>query len=146
MHPQNLLLFERFVCLIRELILKAKTEEVLASYREYSEDNKYTYILEFFAGILSPADYSALKMSLYIRHQMDIHKDVGKLKADIRARFADRGANIANLCTAGYFEKYFIPLYNQLAIDNRQLTISKGLKTIFKIKDPRVIVTWGLFI
>jgi len=33
-------------------------------------------------------------------------------KEDIRDRFGKRGALIANLCTAGYFEEYLIPIYN----------------------------------
>lgn len=97
------------------LILKAKTEELLDSYREYSSKSKDGALLEFFASILTPSDYAALKMSLYLRDQMAKHsREVSKLKEDIREKFGERGANIANLCSAGYFENYFIPLFNQL--------------------------------
>lgn len=119
-----------------QLILKAKTEETLESYRKYSSENKYNKVLEFFAGILSPDDYSALKMSLYLRDQMSKNaRNVHKLKQDIRDKFGERGANIANLCTAGYFEKDFMPIYNQVSknefYDYYNLAVGIKAKALF---------------
>lgn len=96
------------------LILKTNTRETLESYQEYAAQNNDTKILEFFASILSREDYSALRMSLYLRYAKSKGRNVHRLKQDIRDKYGDRGANIANLCSADYFEKDFMPLYNQV--------------------------------
>ena len=50
-------------------------------------------------------------MSLFLRSELKRNRNVSGYKNDIREQFGERGANIANLCTAGYFENEFMPLY-----------------------------------
>ncbi|HEX7413832.1 MAG TPA: hypothetical protein VF411_07275 [Bacteroidia bacterium] len=82
----------------------------LNSYAEYYTKSNKNEILSFFQGYLSVADYTALKMSLFIRYQAKKGRDVNMFKKDIRDKFGDRGANISNLCSSGYFEDEFMPL------------------------------------
>lgn len=97
------------------LIWSSETVEALRSYSEFREDNKDAKTVEFFQTILSLDDFNALKMSLFMRDQMRQKKNVSTLKSQIRERYGERGACIANLCTTGYFENEFMPLYNQLS-------------------------------
>lgn len=93
------------------LIWKSTKSEALNSYNDYTTHNKDQKILDFFRPILNNNDFSALKMSLFLRVQSEMGKDINMYKAEIRNKFDDRGANIANLCSAGYFENEFEKLY-----------------------------------
>jgi hypothetical protein len=113
--------FEQMKPIVREYIgddkrfLDDKTCRLLDELQKYAQesggdDNK---VRKFFENIMLPDDYEALESALYIRKASRNHDDdVPKLKKDIRDSFGDRGSNIANLCTAGYFESYLMPLYN----------------------------------
>ncbi|MBS3076375.1 hypothetical protein J4481_01380 [Candidatus Pacearchaeota archaeon] len=95
------------------------------------EDKK---ILDFFSSLIPKEDLEALESSLFLRRKFNEKKDIRKLKEDIRRRFGDRGNNIANLCTAGYFEKFLIPLFNSSKEDFERIyevVISKLVLVIF---------------
>lgn len=95
-----------------DLIIKRERLKVLENYKKYKVRNRSDdTILAFFMDKLSPDDYDALKMSLFLRNEQRQGRNVSEYKRDIRDRFGERGANIANLCTAGYFENEFMPLY-----------------------------------
>ena len=118
------------------IILKKSKEELLASYKAYSTNNNDKSILAFFEGVLTKDDFSALKMSLYLRDQQNKGENVAEYKRDIRQKFGDRGANIANLCTAGYFEEEFMPLlYNSVSKEKfyeyYEIVVGKKAKALF---------------
>lgn len=93
-------------------VLEINTSELLYQLYKYNKENKNNQILNFFKPIIPSEDFEALESSLYLREVFLSNGDVSKLKQDIRKRFGDRGNTIANLCTAGYFEKFLMPLYN----------------------------------
>ena len=94
------LLEETSSSLLQDLVEFQKTK---------GEDKK---ILDFFQNIIPEEDLEALESSLYLKRKFLQRKDVKNLKEDIKKRFGDRGNNIANLCTAGYFENFLMPLFN----------------------------------
>lgn len=93
-------------------LLQTDTANLLEKLYNYNKENDDKQILQFFNGIIPPQDLEALEASLYLRSVFRKHEDVQSLKSDIRLSFGIRGNNIANLCTAGYFEEFLIPLYN----------------------------------
>ncbi len=93
-------------------LLQTETDTLLEKLYQYNKENNDKQVLEFFRPIIPPKDLEALEASLYLRSVFKKHEEVGKLKEDIRANFGTRGSNIANLCTAGYFEEFLMPLYN----------------------------------
>lgn len=88
------------------LIWKESKTETLNSYVSYLAKNPDQDISQFFSGILPPDDYSALRMSLFLRAQSKRGFKIDDLKRDISNRFGTRGNNITNLCSAGYFEQF----------------------------------------
>jgi hypothetical protein len=95
-----------------ELILKQGKEESLAAYSRYLKNNTDKDTLDFFTSILkNPDDVAALKMAFFIRSESKKGLSIIQYKRDIIQKFGDRGANIANLCTAGYFEKEIRPYF-----------------------------------
>ncbi len=117
------------------LIWKDSKEETLDSYNEYSAQNTDGKILGFFQGIMPPDDFIALKLSLYLRSEQLKGKNIHSYKQDIRDRFGDRGSNIANLCSAGYFENEFMPLYNLVSKEEfaeyYEIAIGKKARALF---------------
>ena len=71
-------------------------------------------ILKELEGKIPPLDYEALKVSLVLRYLYVRKKDINKLKLDILKKFGERGGNISNLCSAGYFERFIIPMFKSL--------------------------------
>lgn len=117
------------------LILKETKKTTLDTYSEYSRENANQTTLKFFESILDRDDFYALKMSLFIRSEMSRGVPVSAYKNDIRERFGERGSNIANLCTAGYFEKEFIPLYNAVTkeefFEYYEIAVAKKARALF---------------
>lgn len=99
-------------------LLEEETANLLDKLYKYNSDpGEDAQIKRFFEGIIPPADYDALESALYLRREFSNDGDVSKLKKDIRKKFGDRGGNIANLCTAGYFEGFLMPLYNNASAE-----------------------------
>lgn len=90
-----------------DLILDAEQEEILANYKSYNDTNPYTDLLSLYEGKIPPKDLYALKMSFFMKVQKENDINVDEYKQQIRARFGSRGAYIANLCNAGFFEREF---------------------------------------
>lgn len=105
-----------------ERVLKDSAYSLLGQLYKYEiskeADDK---LLTFFKNVLSKEDLDALESSLFVRYIFNDKKispnqkrfEIHKLKRDIYNRFSERGQFICNLCTPGYFEVFFIPLYNE---------------------------------
>lgn len=75
----------------------------LYEYNKKSNEDKA--LLELYRDLIPQQDLEILKAALYLRKKfVEKTDDTTKLKRDIIHNFGIRGKNIANLCTAGYFE------------------------------------------
>jgi len=94
-------------------ILKRETNDLLNKIYEYNKnDEEDRKILDFFRGVISEEDLEALDASLILRRAFENYEGVDSLKDDIREKFGSRGSRISDLCTAHYFEEFFMPLFN----------------------------------
>lgn len=93
-------------------LFKGSTAEVFKKVKLYTKTHPYSKVIRFFQDEIPPEDLEALKASMYLRDEFYKHHDVTKFKSDIVDQFGQRGKNICNLCTAGYFEGFFIPIWN----------------------------------
>jgi len=92
-------------------LLEVKTAFLFEDLCRFTKDKANQQILNFFAPTIPPQDLDALEAALYLRDAFEKRADpqiVKKLKEDIRTSFGIRGNNIANLCTAGYFEQFLM--------------------------------------
>ena len=71
--------------------------------------------IEFFAGKIPSEDVYILQSAVYIKKVFDRGGDIEGLKSGIRNRYGNRGVNICNLYSAGYFETWIKPLYESFA-------------------------------
>ncbi len=101
-------------------ILQKETQDFFNDLHSYDKKND-SQILTFFQKIIPPSDFEALEASLYLRNVFKNQARIGnqaerekvkKIKFDIIQAFGERGRNISNLCTSGYFEGFLKPLYN----------------------------------
>lgn len=121
-------------------LLEKETSKLLYQLYEYNKKSPDNVILSFFRPIIPPNDFEALESSLYLRYVFRQNKDIKKLKTDIRKRFGDRGNNIANLCTAGYFENFLMNLYNSSQEKFKELyevIIDKSIVAVFVYGEMR---------
>lgn len=118
-----------------EVILKKNNAKILESYSKYSKRNQDKGIIDFFQGSIPSDDLDALKASLYIRSEMKKGHPIHGLKNDIREKYGERGANIANLCSADYFEDELMPLLNdatkQEFEEYYELAVGKKARALF---------------
>jgi len=115
-------------------LLETETAEVLHNLYKYNAESKNQQILNFFKPIIPQDDFEALECALYLRSLFQKKQDIKKLKSDIRQRFGDRGNNITNLCTAGYFEEFLMPLYNsskERFNELYELIVAKSVVAVF---------------
>ncbi len=118
-----------------ELIWRTDRTDTLTSYIDYTKAGSDKNLLSFFQDKLSKDDFEALKMACFIRSESKKHHNVHEYKKDIRQTFGDRGANIANLCSAGYFEEEFMPLYKnnspEVFKEFYELAVGKKARALF---------------
>lgn len=100
------------------LLWKDSKVKVLDSYKEYIDDEdgiNDKEILLFYENIIPKNDLNALKSSLFLRSESRKNKNIAGYKQDIIERFGERGNNISNLCTAGYFDVEFKNLHSSIS-------------------------------
>jgi hypothetical protein len=66
------------------------------------------------ASIIPLSDVPLLNACIYLRLKFDNGECVEALKTQIMRVYGTRGGNFANLCSAGYLETWFVPLYEEL--------------------------------
>jgi len=95
-------------------------------------------ILEFYKDKIPAADLIILRQAMYIKKVFleRRNQDVRNMKRDIRDKYGKRGANITNLCTAGYYEKDFNEMYEELS--KIYITEDKIKAKFLSLYDPYV--------
>ena len=64
--------------------------------------------------VIPPADAPLMQSCLYLRNRFQNDQKVDDLKAQIVHAYGPRGRNFANLCSAGYLERWFKPVLDEL--------------------------------
>lgn len=77
-------------------------------------------------GIIPPKDIPLMYASLYLRTRHKLGEPVEGIKAQIVKVYGTRGAHFANLCTAGYLEEWFIPVYQEWLRQSGDASIAKA--------------------
>lgn len=73
-------------------------------------------LVNFFRSKIDNSDLLILESSIYISEVYKSNRSKGsKLKGELIERYGERAKNISHLCSAGYFETYFMPLYKSLS-------------------------------
>lgn len=98
------------------LLIEDESKQLLHSYKEFRDEPGNAELLEFFKGKVPQSDVTLLESGLYEAHliatgQLDKAQQV---KEDIIKRYGQRGKNIINLASAGYYATHIKPLYEAL--------------------------------
>lgn len=90
----------------------------LIDIKTNEEKQEIRELLSSIRDIVPAADIPIIRASLYLRKELNRNKKpVPELKEDILLRFGQRGAQISNIVTAGYFETMIIPLHKNMKAD-----------------------------
>src|ERR1700694_5161399 len=93
-------------------ILEARASDIVHELAELNSDQE---LLSYFEGKIPQSDIPILRACLFIKDLHERGKSVDEYLSDVRYRYGQHGANIANLCSAGYFETYIKPMYEELS-------------------------------
>ena len=125
-------------------LFKENLLEYAGELDDYKEENPDKEILSYFKDKLTKEDFEILRISLFLRSRYRLKENVSKIKEDIVKKFGDRGKNIANLCSSGYFENFIKPLWEAIheSIEDKEnagkefyqifeLIVKNGLLAVF---------------
>ncbi|HEX4774567.1 MAG TPA: hypothetical protein VH234_03550 [Candidatus Saccharimonadales bacterium] len=98
------------------ILLQQDSQNLLNSYKDFESHPDTKSLLVFFKGKISELDYRLLETGLYEAFLLenDLQK-AQQVKADVVKRYGDRGKNILNLASGGYFATHIKPLYEALS-------------------------------
>lgn len=100
------------------LLIEKSAQETLEDFKKIDSSEESKRIVKTLESFISTKDIEILRASLYLRKKFEERKSgIQDLKNDIVAKFGDRGRKIANLCSAGYFEKKILPLLEEMKLD-----------------------------
>jgi hypothetical protein len=111
-----------------QILLQDKSKKLVDEITVFESSGHTLDLVEFFRGKVSASDLEILRASLFVKDVYDRGGQVGDLKRSIIMRHGDRGRNIVNLCTAGYFSSIIKPLYLEMQSQS-DFTIEKFLST-----------------
>lgn len=97
-----------------ELLIEDNANKTLEDFKQIDGQSENRDLLEYFKGKLPAKDIEILRASLYLKNVYERGEAVSHLKQDIMNRYGDRGKNISNLCSAGYFTSQIRPLYEEM--------------------------------
>ena len=89
----------------------SKADDYVAKIGESDNDE----LLNYFKEKIPLEDFPILKASLYLRSVLRNGGETRGLKEEISRRYGLRGRNISNLCSAGYFESWVRPAYEEMS-------------------------------
>lgn len=95
-----------------QTLLRENAQKRIEDFRKEEQEKDSIQITNFFRGKVPEKDLTIIRGALYIRQCFKRGENIGDLKLDVMLKHGERGKNIVNLCTAGYFEEYIIPFYD----------------------------------
>ena len=106
--------------LVKEATLANRIQPILKdSSRVVVDDiksvDKKSDTLEYFKDKIPKEDVPILRDAIFIRRLHEKGQSVDSYIRDLRQRYGDKGGNISNLCTAGYFETDIKTTYEELS-------------------------------
>jgi len=96
--------------------------------------------------LIPASDVPLLNACLYLRLKFDRGESVDPLKAQIMRVYGTRGGNFANLCSAGYLETWFLPLYEDLLRANPDNPFEAKAKFVSLYKTILNELPWTEFV
>lgn len=126
--PQVQALIKKAVSEEGLILIEDKSKQLVDEITIFEKTSHSLDLVEFFKGKLSSVDLEILRASLFVKDVYDKGGQVGDLKRSIIIRHGDRGRNIVNLCTAGYFHSIIKPLYLEM-VSQADFTSEKFLGT-----------------
>lgn len=107
-------------------VLETDLSESLKSYKNAISKDENKELLQFLKTKLPQDDWAILNAAIYLREVFISGGSVDRIKANIINHYGNRGKNICNLCSAGYFETWIKPLFENfdtLDKENKEKTL-----------------------
>lgn len=96
------------------LIIENKAKALLDDFNKIDKSDRSRSIIDYFRGKILPSDLDILRASIYVKEVFDRGESVRDLKFDLVSKYGQRGNNISNLYSAGYFDSLIKPIYEEM--------------------------------
>lgn len=96
------------------LVIENNSQKLLQDFQAVDSKTQTQKEIEYFTGKIPQKDIEILRASIYLKSVADRGEAIHNLKTDIIARFGERGKNICNLYSTGYFNSQIKPLYQEV--------------------------------
>ena len=104
-------------------IIENEATDRVNDFKKEEKSSDYQKVVDFFKNKVSLLDLEIIRAALYIRRCFRRRENIDTLKWDVSQKHGQRGNNIVNLCTAGYFEDYLMPFFDLVsenAVDEQE--------------------------
>lgn len=95
-------------------VLEGEFKDRADDYKKQIDAPEKQELIKYFSDKIPLSDISILKASLYLKSLLESGGETRKIKQEIMIRYGNRGKNISNLCSAGYYETWIKPLYEEM--------------------------------
>lgn len=95
-------------------VLQEDTQKLLEDFKKVDSKSLSQDLISYFKGKIPAIDIEVLRQSIYIKVVSDRGESIQKLKWDVTNRYGNRGKNICNLYSAGYFTSQIKPMYEEM--------------------------------
>lgn len=114
------------------LVLQDESQQLLKSYKYFRNSNTTADLLDFFRGKINQLDLRLLETGLYEEYLITTNQlnKALKVKTDVIGQYGQRGKNIINLATGGYYKTHIKPLYEALDEQNLSSNFEKEYEQI----------------
>ena len=93
-------------------LLETQARGLFQKLCDFYKKPKSADILKFFEKKIPPDDFNILKSALFIAEEMHDKKSIELHKSEVVAQYGRRASRIINLCTSGYYDTFFRPMYD----------------------------------
>jgi hypothetical protein len=95
-------------------ILEDNAHKLIFDFKEQEKIPNFQEVFDYFKEKIPPSDINILRAALYLRVTSEKRGEIAVLKGRIVQQYGMRGRNVTNLCSAGYFEGWLKPLYEDI--------------------------------
>ena len=123
--------------------LTEQSDKIVIGFKDFEQSSPYSKIADFFTDKISTTDLQFLRTGLYVRYLSDNgHRDEAIKIKDESIRNNPRARNIINLASAGYFEEYIQPIFennDKVTFDNEYEEVVNYLPEIIFVNNSMTV-------
>ena len=114
--------------------LSENTSKLLEATKQTLSEGDSKALIKFFEGKIPQDDFRILKAAIVLRKKFKEGENIADYKRKLSEIYGAKANTISNMCTAGYFEDFLMPLYKTMSNDEnfRQEFFTEAYKQLIQ--------------